>query len=205
MARPPEFDREQVLDRAMQAFWNQGYCATSMADLTETTELRPGSLYAAFKSKEGLFLETLDHYAERSIEQIGTTLSTADNPLEGVRTFLEKIAADAKAPESRRSCFLVNTVLEMSRRNRQVSERVNGHLDVIEGLFRQALGKARDSGDLAQDKDPEALAAFIMTNVWGLRVLLAAGAQPRRAGMIVDQLLALLESDRSTQRIIEIY
>lgn len=193
MARPPEFDREQVLDRAMQAFWNQGYCATSMADLTETTELKPGSLYAAFKSKEGLFLAALDHYAEHTIEQIGATLSTADTPLAGVRCFLKKIAADAAAPESRRSCFLVNTVLEISRRNCRVSELVNRHLDVIEGLFRQALEAARKSGELAADKDPEALAAFIMTNIWGLRVLLVAGAQPQRVQIVVDQLLCLMD------------
>lgn len=193
MARPAEFDREQVLDRAMQAFWNQGYCATSMAKLTQTTELKPGSLYAAFKSKEGLFLAALDHYGERSVHKIRQTLFSADTPLGGVRVFFRQLSADATESEARRSCFLVNTVLEVAGRNRQVRERVNHHLDAIEVLFRQALEAARERGELAPDKDPEALAAFIMTNIWGLRVLLVGGADPQRVRLVVDQLLGLLD------------
>jgi len=193
MARPAEFDREQVLDRAMQAFWTQGYCATSMANLTETTELKPGSLYAAFKSKEGLFLAALDHYGERSVENIRQTLLSADTPLDGVRTFFRQFSADATGPEAKRSCLLVNTVLEVARRNRQVRKRVNHHLDAIEGLFRQALEAARERGQLAHDKDPEALATFIMTNIWGLRVLLAGGTDPQRVRPVVNQLLDLLD------------
>ncbi len=50
MARPAQFDRGEILDKAMQTFWEHGYSATSMANLVETTELNPGSLYAAFES-----------------------------------------------------------------------------------------------------------------------------------------------------------
>lgn len=192
MARPTEFDREQVLERAMQAFWNEGYCATSMATLTQTTELKPGSLYAAFKSKEGLFLAALDHYGARSVAHIQQLLASADTPLEGIRAFLREIPATAKKPEGQRSCFLVNTVLEVARHNPQLRKRVNRHLDMIEGLLRGALETARQRGELAADKDPLALAAFIMTSMWGLRVRLAAGAAPRRVDAIVKQVLRVL-------------
>lgn len=192
MARPVEFDREQVLDRAMQAFWDQGYCATSMADLTATTELKPGSLYAAFKSKEGLFLAALDHYGKSGVTAIGQTLSSAPTPLGGIREFFAKLAADASEPEAKRSCFLVNTVLEVARGNPLVQERVIQHLSAVEALFLQALETARTQGELGDDKDPAALAAFIMTSIWGLRVLLAAGADQKRVEAVVDQLLALL-------------
>ena len=59
MARPAQYDRDKILDKAMQTFWEHGYCATSMATLVQTTDLKPGSLYAAFESKQGLFLATL--------------------------------------------------------------------------------------------------------------------------------------------------
>lgn len=192
MARPAEFDREEVLDRAMQAFWDDGYCATSMATLTETTGLKPGSLYAAFKSKEGLFLSTLDHYGERSTESIRKVLHSTESPLEGVRTFLTQLASNTANQSKRSSCFLVNTLLEIARSNDQVRDRVNAHLDRVEKLFLDALEQAQAQGELSNDQDPAALASFIMTNIWGMRVLLAAGADQRKAGAVVNQLLSIL-------------
>ena len=81
MARPIEYDRDKVLDKAMQTFWEQGYCATSMSTLVETTDLKPGSLYAAFESKEGLFLATLDRYGARSAEKLRAHLDGRQDPL----------------------------------------------------------------------------------------------------------------------------
>ena len=54
MGRPALYERDDVLEKAMHAFWDNGYNSTSMAQLVEATSLQPGSLYAAFKSKEEL-------------------------------------------------------------------------------------------------------------------------------------------------------
>ncbi|KAG1663443.1 Sulfate adenylyltransferase subunit 2 [Nymphon striatum] len=70
MARTVEFDRNEVLENAMNTFWQNGYSMTSIPNLVKSTKLNPGSIYAAFKSKEGLFLETLEFYGKRSSEAI---------------------------------------------------------------------------------------------------------------------------------------
>lgn len=192
MARPIEFNRTLVLDRATRAFWNKGYCATSMANLVTETKLKPGSLYAAFSSKEGLFLATLDHYGLRNVETIRRTLTDPKSPLEGVRTFLRQLATDA-ATDVDHSCFLVNSALEVARHNAEIRERVKVHLDAVRGLFRDALADARDQGELPLSKDPETLATLIMANIFGIRVLLAAGSEPQEIQGIVDQVLTLLD------------
>jgi TetR/AcrR family transcriptional repressor of nem operon len=192
MARPAQFEREEVLEKAMQAFWNHGYCATSMADLVEVTDLKPGSLYAAFQSKEDLFLAALDYYGQQSAARVGQVLAEADSPLEGIRRYFRQLAKEAADPKARRSCFLVNTVLELARRNKAVQKRVNRHLDAIETLFRRALVAAQTRGELARDKDPKALAAFLMSSIWGLRVLGGTAPAPERTRAVVKQLLQLL-------------
>jgi TetR/AcrR family transcriptional regulator, transcriptional repressor for nem operon len=63
MARPREFDMNQVLNQAMRLFWRKGYVATSMSDIYAVTGLKPGNLYAAFRDKEGLFQQAFEHYA----------------------------------------------------------------------------------------------------------------------------------------------
>ncbi|MES9846697.1 MAG: TetR/AcrR family transcriptional regulator [Candidatus Sedimenticola sp. PURPLELP] len=193
MARPIQFDRKDVLEKAMHAFWDQGYCATSMASLVEITHLKPGSIYAAFDSKEGLFLAALDHYGKRSAAKIGQSLASADTPLQGVRDHFRQMAESAADPMTKRSCLLVNTALELGRGNPAVLQRVNHHLGVIETLFLEALESAQATGELGEDKDPEALAAFLMASIWGLRVLGSTAPAPERTKSVVDQLLSLLD------------
>ncbi len=62
MARPREFDRDQVVDRAVEVFWRQGFEATSIQDLVEATGLNRGSLYNTFGDKAGLFEAALERY-----------------------------------------------------------------------------------------------------------------------------------------------
>ncbi len=62
--RPREVDRDKALDKALHAFWKNGYEGTSLSDLTEAMGINRPSIYAAFGSKEELFRSALDRYAE---------------------------------------------------------------------------------------------------------------------------------------------
>src|SRR5258708_35785831 len=70
IGRPREFDRDAALGAAMLLFWRKGFAMTSMNDLCEAMGIRSPSLYAAFASKEGLYLEALDHY----VRTVGPTV-----------------------------------------------------------------------------------------------------------------------------------
>src|SRR4051812_12815037 len=60
--RPLSFDRAAALERAMHVFWERGYEAASIADLTAAMGITPPSLYTAFGDKEHLFLEAIEAY-----------------------------------------------------------------------------------------------------------------------------------------------
>ena len=194
MARPARFDREQVLGQATEAFWEHGYCATSISQLVEATQLQPGSLYAAFESKQGLFLAALDHYAGQSLGRLRAVLADAPDPLQGIRRFFWQLARDGADGKRGRGCLLVNTVLEVGRHNSMVQARVKVHLGEIERVFRMALEEAQAQGLLAPDKSPESLAGFLMTTIWGLRVLSGIGAEAPSALQIVHQALSVLDA-----------
>ncbi|HQT25256.1 MAG TPA: TetR/AcrR family transcriptional regulator [Burkholderiales bacterium] len=192
MARPIRYNRTEVLEKAMLAFWEKGYHATSMADLVEVTDLRPGSIYAAFRCKEDFYLNTLDHYVEQGISKLESVISGASSPLEGIREALLWIAEDSADPDSKRSCFLVNTVLELARRNEEVGNRSKRHLDAIESLFKKAVEAGQAQGEIPPEKDAGNLAALIMCSMCGLRVL--GGASPARSKTvaIAKQVLSAL-------------
>ncbi|AMB87614.1 TetR family transcriptional regulator [Pseudomonas agarici] len=62
MARPREFDENEVLQAALQVFWEKGYEGTSLSDLLEAMGLTKSSLYKAFSSKEALFRRVVERY-----------------------------------------------------------------------------------------------------------------------------------------------
>ena len=67
MARPREFDEHQALTAAMQQFWERGYEATSLSDLTRAMGIQRPSLYGAFGGKESLFQAAIELYAKNSL------------------------------------------------------------------------------------------------------------------------------------------
>ncbi len=192
MARTIEFDREKVLQKAMEVFWLEGYCGTSISTLVAATNLKPGSIYAAFSSKEGLFLASLDYYGRQSVDTLNEFIVIADTPLQGIKDFLLKIIREIKDGNTNVSCFLVNTILEVTPDKTMIRDEVNKHLTAIESTLFTALIRSQKTGELSPHQDPRSLAKFIMLNIWGLRVLAKTNPDKETVNAIQQQLFACL-------------
>lgn len=199
MARTVEFDREEVLRKAMDVFWQDGYCKCSISSLVNATRLQPGSIYAAFNSKEGLFLAALEYYGQQSIKKLQSYLDGADTPLQGVRIFIEKIGETILGGGEQRGCFLVNTVLELSPGKATVNADVNKYLGAIESLIYSALVAAQDQGELLAGQSPDVLAKYLMVNIWGLQVLAKTNPDNDSVKAVLDQILASLQGQEAAR------
>jgi TetR/AcrR family transcriptional repressor of nem operon len=179
MARPREFDPDTALKQAMELFWAKGYKATSLDDLCAATGLGRSSLYAAFGDKHALYLRSLDHYEERSIARVAEAFASPLPMRAALAAFLEKFIDDIVAGPGRRGCFIGNCAAELARDDRAAAARVKRSLARIEATFRDALGRAKKRGELADAADVDALARFLTASVQGLR--LVGKANPDRA------------------------
>src|SRR5215470_6632624 len=74
--RPRQFDLDAALDKSVRVFRERGYHATSIADLTQATELASGSVYKAFKDKRAVFLAAFDREGRTRREKLQRALST---------------------------------------------------------------------------------------------------------------------------------
>ena len=190
MARTAEFDRQEVLQRALDIFWQEGYCKCSVARLVEATGLKPGSLYAAFGSKEGLFLAALEFYGRQSVRRLQACLDSADSPLQGIRTFIDQIGERVLNREQQRGCFLVNSVLEFSPGREAVNRVVETFFSTIESLFVSALKKSAEAGELPPDQNPAALAKYLLVNIWGLQVLARTNPDEETVQAVLERIIA---------------
>ena len=172
MARPRQFDPEDVLDRSMHAFWENGYHDTSVDDLVNTTGLRPGSLYNAFPGgKRGLFLKALDRYSKLVVPQKLGALEDAGAGLAELRAYFDGLVDDLTTPEGRMGCLMVNSTVELAAEDSEVGAIVRTHMQRLERNAERALRNAQRRGEIPEQVDPRAKAAQLMATGMGLMVV----------------------------------
>lgn len=200
MSRPKEFDREAALDRAMGAFWTNGYAATSIEDLVARMGIQRGSLYATFGDKRSLFLSALDRYQRVVTRELFEALEAPGSGLEAIRRFF-RLRVERSLDRSRPAgCLVTNSAVELSRHDRGAAAKVGGSLAGLEAAFLRALERARAQSELAATGDMRALARFLTSSAQGLSVM--AKAFPERAVLedVVTVVLAALEAGRPGPR-----
>ena len=168
--RPREFDRDDVLDRAVTLFWSKGYEATGIAELTDELQIGRQSLYCAFGNKQELFVAALHRYLETQLAGILSVLTAPGPPLGNVRKVLATWQSAACSGEGH-GCLLANSAAELGARDAVVAPVLDQMLQRLEDGFAAALARARSEGTLSSDKDPRALARLIVTTGQGLAIL----------------------------------
>jgi TetR/AcrR family transcriptional regulator, transcriptional repressor for nem operon len=169
--RPKAFDRDQVLDRALEVFWTGGYEATSLGDLTEAMDLRRGSLYHEFGDKHTLFLAALDRYRAERLAQLTGALTAAPSVRAGVAAALGGTVDLLWADGRRRGCLLVNSTTELAGSDPAVAARAAESFERVAAVFASALERGRHTGELDQGTDVRALSRFLTATLYSLRLL----------------------------------
>lgn len=169
MARPVEIDRATATRNARALFWRKGYLATSLRDLLAITHMGKGSFYAAYGSKEALFVQTLDWYHLMS-QATRDEVSLTHRGLDALEQFLNITLINVSAQKRKRGCLLVNTVIELEGVEPKLYNRAKEYLQTLENACLDFLLTAKDSGELRKDLKPEDLAQLCATLLQGLRV-----------------------------------
>jgi TetR/AcrR family transcriptional repressor of nem operon len=198
MARPREFDEDEALERALEAFWTRGYEATSVDDLCDVTGLSRSSLYSTFGGKRDLLLRAVDRYSDKRTPVIAAALAKPLPVRETVATLLSGFIDQIVSGPGRRGCFLGNCAAELPRSDRVAMARVRTGLARTEATFREALSRARERQELAVETDVAALARFLTAGIQGLR--LVGKVNPDRATLqdIAATLLRCLDPQPAT-------
>lgn len=175
MARTREFDIDDVLRKAMEAFWKRGYAATSMADIYEATGLKPGSLYSAFKDKEELFRRCFEAYAGH----FRAALPQDRSGLAAIEAWLALQARLAADDPDRKGCLIINTVTERDIHSAATRALANGRLQEIRDFFLRHLSLAVAAGEARKGIKIDVQADALLGAVVGIMALGRAGADKR--------------------------
>ena len=175
LGRPREFDRERALEAAMMVFWRKGFLGSSMNDLCDAMGIRSPSLYAAFGSKEQLYVEAVELYNAAARTLIWNRIDDGPTVRAGMKKVLyaaaDVLTGGAGAPPG---CLVTlaagedapGAVPEIARAGR------------LQGMtvLREGLERAVAAGELPRSADLDRLSRFYVGVVQGIAIQARDGA-----------------------------
>ncbi|ANS67856.1 TetR-family transcriptional regulator [Streptomyces lincolnensis] len=182
--RPRSFDRATALEKALLAFWEHGYEATSVSDLTRVMDIGAPSLYAAFGDKRSLFEEVVREYGVKYGSFGDRALAEEPTARAAVERTLREAAVEYTDPAHPYGCLVVHAATNCSTPEVEQSlrERRNANIAAFESRIRVGIA----AGELPAGADATALARHVGAIIQGM-------SQQARDGASREELEALAE------------
>lgn len=189
MPKTTTFDQDEVLQNAMQVFWDKGYHATSMQDLVDATSLNRSSIYNSFGDKFNLFYSSLKQYQASQKSTVDKWLVKSDGPRGAIRLLFEGILSDITKKDKTNGCFLSNCTTEMANESPEVKQLLQENQQSMEQLFHDLIVEAQALGQIDSSEDEDTLAAFYFSSLQGLRLVGVLKSDEKYLRGIIDQIL----------------
>src|SRR6202521_3948593 len=179
MARPKEFDLEKALHRAISAFSQKGFAATSTDELMRAMEVGRQRMYDTFGDKRALFLKAPESYFWENVGAINVELRAPGSPLAAIRNALVHFS-ERKDLSSTDGCMGINAICEFGMRDEDVTRITRRAANAQRHALMDTLRRAEMEGELDTRTDIESLADFFESTLAGIRIA-AKGGKTRPA------------------------
>jgi AcrR family transcriptional regulator len=193
MSRKASFDRQVALNKAVELFWSRGYYASSMKHIEEALDMRPGSIYATFGSKGGLFAEALEAYASTASDDFGQAIAESSSIVEGLKCYLRSFAEPCNGHTSAQACMLIKTLLEVNAEDVVLRDRVQAMLAAFEKRLCKVLEEAKAIGELRAEVNCPRLARLLQTQIIGLRAFAERNVSKEQIAAVADDMASLID------------
>jgi len=193
MARPREFDEHTVLLKAMHAFWDKGYEATSMAELLKATGLSKSSLYDTFGSKRELFMAAFNAYRVERHKLLESHLMSGRRGYDSIESFLQRVLEHARRPERTFGCMSCNEAVELGPHDAEIQRLVELDFQGTEEAFGKAIERGKQDGSVTTHLDSRQLAHLFTVTLQGIQVVARAQVDAARLENSVTGLLRMLK------------
>lgn len=174
--RPLSFDRDAALEQAMHVFWERGYEAASIADLTSAMGITPPSLYTAFGDKERLFLEAIERYAVGPGSAGPRALKEEPTARGAIERWLLEAAEELTRPCHPKGCMVVMATTNCSVAAEHVQTALAKRRAAAIVAIRERIQEGIDRGELSPETDAKALSNFYSTIYQGMSMQAKDGA-----------------------------
>ncbi|MEU6877269.1 TetR/AcrR family transcriptional regulator [Streptomyces sp. NPDC046712] len=168
--------RERLLEAAGDLMHSRGYSSLGVAEICARADVKKGSFYHFFESKQALTVEVVDAYWEGERACWTGELAGPAPALDRLHRLLDAMAAVQRRMKETSGtvdgCLLGNLALELSTQEPGVRARLEEIFDEQIALVAAVLADAAADGAIPADRATAATARAVVAQVEGM-VLLA--------------------------------
>lgn len=160
MARNVEFNEDTVIQKAMEVFWEKGYNATSMRDLTDAMKINSSSLYNTIGDKHELFVRCVKHYTDTRKKDLIKRAESSDSPLAVLTNYINDSVTEVVSGQH--SCMAVKAAFEVATNDQRVKDILKADGDNCYQFISSHIAKAIAKGEISDEEDPHVLADYFI-------------------------------------------
>jgi len=192
--RPKSYDRSTAIRAMRDLFWEKGYAATTLDDLSHVTQMNRPSLYNAFGDKAQIFKVILDDYVSEIRPLYEAAFKSGGSLFETLTAVYETAYEIYLVHDKGLGCFLIGAALTDSMRDPEIAHLILDRIHAIDRGFVWLMKSAQEKGQLPSGVDPGAMAmlASSIHNAISVRVRAGENLQDLRA--YVNSMVKLLVS-----------
>ncbi len=193
MARPREFDPNDVLNTAVSLFWEKGYHNGSVDEVVKRSGVAKYGIYGTFGTKRELFMKALTHFAADRHQDIQHPIRKPDASLPEILAFF-KGAPKLMTPQSDpHGCLICNTGIELGLRDPEIRDFVRDFFRDTAKVLQRCLARAVEKGELETPKDIAGLATYLATEFRTALMLARSGHSRREIERHLEVALQVLQ------------
>ncbi|WP_394220814.1 TetR/AcrR family transcriptional regulator [Alteromonas gracilis] len=188
-----KYNHDDVIEKATTLFWQRGFQAAGMRDIQQALDMRPGSIYARFQSKEGLFKLVVEHYAQNSASRL-KQVDEANSPLSALRTFFSDALTGPDEHRYMRQCLLIKSIAEFDVIGDVAQKAVLDSMSVLKTGFEDIVNACIEKEELPAHTPAEFAAEWLQNQFVGLRAFALLQDSPNAVLKMIDKVLIDLKT-----------
>ena len=187
MARSVEFNECEIIEKAMNVFWEKGYHGTSVQDLVDAMQINRSSLYNTIGDKHSLFLKCLTSYTEAGLKETQEKVSQQKSALQALINIIRDKAS--WVVDSEKGCLGIKTIFEIAPEDAEVRNLLCMNSKRYLLMMSDIIQKAIDDGELDPAEDAVVLAEYIMTMFTGWKQAFILNGDPIKIKKMSEYLI----------------
>lgn len=167
-----EATRQNILQKAFELIYINGYQTTSVDEIIATTQVTKGAFYYHFKTKNEMGLAIINERMKPTFENTFIKPFQSDaNPLDTIYSLMYHLLIENKDLKVEYGCPASNFTQEMAPWNVEFTKALNELSLDWEQAMMDAIEKAKLEGIVKKDVNAKEIAVFVISGYWGVRNL----------------------------------